>query len=141
MQAQSMVREETLEDGMATHSSNLALKVPWTEQPGKLVCAGMHAKLLQSCLTLHDPVNCNSPGFYVHGIFQASILELVTMPSLRGSSRPRDQTHIFCVSCIGRWFLYHLRQLGSPKVQSVGSQSQTQLKRLSTHAQEVFGVC
>ena len=36
------------------------------------------------------------------------------MPSSRGSSQPRDQTH---VSCIGRWVLYplcHLRSLSSP---------------------------
>ena len=25
----------------------------------------------------------------------------------RGSSRPRDQTNVSCVSCIGRWILYH----------------------------------
>ena len=28
-------------------------------------------------------------------------------PSSRGSSQPRDQTHVSCVSCIGRWILYH----------------------------------
>ena len=47
------------------------------------------------------------PGFFVQGIFQAIILEWVTMPSSRGSSRPRNRTLIFCVSCIGRWVLYH----------------------------------
>ena len=26
---------------------------------------------------------------------------------LRGSSRPRGQTHVSCVPCIGRWILYH----------------------------------
>ena len=25
----------------------------------------------------------------------------------RGPSRPRDQTHISCIFCIGRWFVYH----------------------------------
>ena len=35
------------------------------------------------------------------------------MPSSRGSSRPRDGTHVFYVSCIGRWVLYHWRHLGS----------------------------
>ena len=28
-------------------------------------------------------------------------------PLSRGSSRPRDQTRVSCVSCIGRWILYH----------------------------------
>ena len=31
----------------------------------------------------------------------------VAMPSSRGSSRPRDATHIPYVSCIGRRVLYH----------------------------------
>ena len=35
------------------------------------------AKLLQSCPTLSDPMDCSPPGFSVHGIFQATILELV----------------------------------------------------------------
>ena len=35
----------------------------------------MHAKSLQSCLTLSNPVNCSPPGSSVHSIFQARILE------------------------------------------------------------------
>ena len=41
------------------------------------------------------------------GILQAKILEQVTMPSSRGSSWPRDESHVSYVSCIGRWVLYH----------------------------------
>ena len=33
---QSLGREDPLEKGMATHSSILALKIPWTEEPGGL---------------------------------------------------------------------------------------------------------
>ena len=29
----------------------------------------------QSCPTLHDPVDCSLPGFSVHGVFQAKVLE------------------------------------------------------------------
>ena len=54
----------------------------------------MHAKSLQSCLTLSNPVNCSPPGSSVHIILQARILEWVVMPSSRWSSQPRDQTHI-----------------------------------------------
>ena len=32
----------------------------------------------------------------------------------RRSSRPRDQTPVSGVSCIGRWILYHERPLGNP---------------------------
>ena len=33
---QSLVQEDLLEKGMATHSSILAWKIPWTEDPGGL---------------------------------------------------------------------------------------------------------
>ena len=33
------------------------------------------AKLLQSCLTLCDPIDSSPLGFSVHGIFQARVLE------------------------------------------------------------------
>ena len=32
--------EELLEKGMATHSSTLAWKIPWTEEPGRLQSMG-----------------------------------------------------------------------------------------------------
>ena len=35
-------------------------------------------------------------------ILQARILEWIAMPSSRGSSRPRHQTHVSYVSCIGK---------------------------------------
>ena len=41
----------------------------------------MHAKLLQLCLTLCDPMGGSLPSSSVHGIFQARILEWVAMPS------------------------------------------------------------
>ena len=43
-------------------------------------------KLLQSCLTLCEPMDCSLPGSSVHGILQARTLEWVAMPSSRGSS-------------------------------------------------------
>ena len=63
---------------------------------------------LQSCLTLCDPVDRSPPGSSVRGILQAKILELVAMPSSRGSSQPMS-----LVSCIGERVLYHQRHLGS----------------------------
>ena len=41
------------------------------------------AKLLQSYLTLCDPMDCSPPGSSVHGILQARMLALVAMPSSR----------------------------------------------------------
>ena len=60
----------------------------------------------QSCLTVFHPMDCSPPGSTVHGMLQARILEWVAMLSSRGSSQPRDQTHMFYVSCTGRWVLY-----------------------------------
>ena len=37
--------------------------------------AAAAAKLLQSCPTLCDPIDCNPPGSSVHDIFQARVLE------------------------------------------------------------------
>ena len=37
--------------------------------------ASAAAKLLQSCPTLWDPVDCSLPGSSIHGIFQARVLE------------------------------------------------------------------
>ena len=36
----SLGREDPLEKEMATHSSTLAWKIPWTEEPGKLQSTG-----------------------------------------------------------------------------------------------------
>ena len=46
----------------------------------------MHTKSLQSCPTLGNSMDCSLPGFSVHGILPASILEWVAMPFFRGSS-------------------------------------------------------
>ena len=48
-------------------------------------------------------MDCRPSGFSVFGIFQARILERVTIYFTRRSFQPRDQTRI---SCIGRWILY-----------------------------------
>ena len=42
----------------------------------------MHAKPLQLCLTLCDPMNCSLSGSSVHGILQARILDWVPCPPL-----------------------------------------------------------
>ena len=64
------------------------------------------AELLQLCLILCDSVDHSQPGSFVHGIFQARILERVAMPSSRESSSPRDRICVSYVSCIGRQVLY-----------------------------------
>ena len=42
MQVQSLGQEDPLEKDVATHSSVLAWKIPWTEEPGRLQSMGSH---------------------------------------------------------------------------------------------------
>ena len=58
--------EDPLEKEMAIHSGTVAWKIPWTEESGggggylqSHCCACMHAKSLQLCLTLCDPMDCS----------------------------------------------------------------------------------
>ena len=58
---------------------------PW-DSPGKNTGVGCHfllqcmkvkseSEVAQSCPTLSDPMDCSLPDSYVHGIFQARVLE------------------------------------------------------------------
>ena len=64
-------------------------------------------EVAQSCPTLCDRLVCDLPCSSVHRISQARVLEWVAISSSRLGSQPRDQTHISCVSCIGRQVLYY----------------------------------
>ena len=46
--------------------------------------------------------DCSPPGSSVRGTFPARILEWVAIPISRGSSPPRDRTHVSCIA--GRFF-------------------------------------
>ena len=67
------------------------LSCPW-DSPGKNTGVGCHflpqcmkvkseseSEVVQSCLTLHDPMDCSLPGSSAHGIFQARVLEWVAI--------------------------------------------------------------
>ena len=66
-----------------------------------ILCGGL---VIQLCPTLCDLINYRIPASSVHGISQAKILECVAISSSRGSSWPRDRTHI-SLHC--RQILYH----------------------------------
>ena len=61
------------------------------ETKGRLVLCCSDA---QSYQILCNPMDCSLPGSSVHGISQARILEWVAIFSSRGSSHPRDRTHV-----------------------------------------------
>ena len=59
------------------------------------------------CLPLCNSMDYSLPGSSIHVILQARTLEWVATSFSRGSSRPRDWTHISCVSCTARRVLHH----------------------------------
>ena len=44
-QVRSLGQEDPLEEGMAVHSSILAWRIPWTEEPGELYSPWGHKEL------------------------------------------------------------------------------------------------
>ena len=65
------------------------LPCPW-DSPGKNTGVGCHfllqcmkvkseSEVAQSCPTVCDPMDCSPPGSFVHGIFQARVLEWVAV--------------------------------------------------------------
>ena len=69
---------------------------PW-DFPGKNIGVGCHfllqcmkvkseSEVTQSCLNLHDPMDCSLPGSSVHGISQVRVLKRITIAFSRNSS-------------------------------------------------------
>ena len=54
-QVQSLGREDPPEKRMATHSSILAWRVPWTEEPGRLPSTGLQ-RVGRDCATKYSLV-------------------------------------------------------------------------------------
>ena len=67
-----------------------------------VLSARVCVKSLQSCPTLCDPMDCSPPGSSVHGTSEARRLEWIAISFSRGSSQPRDSTHISCIFCMVR---------------------------------------
>ena len=56
------------------------------------------SEVIQSCLTLCDPMDCSLPGSPIHGIFWARVLEWAAI------SFSRDRTQVSCTVIAGRRF-------------------------------------
>ena len=59
---QSQGQEDTLEKGMATHSSTLAWKIPWTKEPGRLQAKGLLRVDMTERLHFHFSLSCIGEG-------------------------------------------------------------------------------
>ena len=78
---------------------------PWYF-PGKNTGVGYHfllqfrnvkseSEVIQSCLTLSDPVDCSLPGSSIHGFFQERGLKWVTITfSSEGTNSVKLMTHL-----------------------------------------------
>ena len=64
MWVRSLGWEDPLEEEMATHSSNLAWKIPWTEEPGGLQSMGWQSltELSIHALAICTPCNSSLPS-------------------------------------------------------------------------------
>ena len=101
---------------------------PW-DSPGKNTGVGCHF-LLQCmkvksesevdhlCPTLHDPMDCSLPGFSIHGIFQARVLEwgaIAFSEGVLGVHYYHHHYYYFNGSLVGHrvlgWWLYYLSPL------------------------------
>jgi len=83
--------------------------------------------------TLCDPMDCRLPGS--SGIFQTRVLEWVAMPSSRGSSWPRDQTHISCMA--GGFFTSEPPR--KPRVYYVSNTKDSRQEKGTTEGEMVWG--
>ena len=66
------------------------------------VCVCVCVLVAQLCPTLCDPTDYSPPGFSVHGILQARVLEWITIPFSIGTSKCRGRTLVSCIT--GRFF-------------------------------------
>ena len=102
----------TITENIAVFRSSSCPLRFWKQKPSKWLCV-CACWVTESCPTLCNPMSCSPPGSFVHGIFQAGVLEHVAVSYPRGSSRPRIK--------LSFWRLLHwqvdslpLSHLGSP---------------------------
>ena len=75
------------------HKQRLRTELYLLTAPEASVCSAAKSRL-----TL-QPLDCSPPDSFLQGISQARILERVAIAFSRGSSQPRDWTHVSCISC------------------------------------------
>ena len=70
--------------------------------------------ILQNCAfsvtkswSLCNSMDCRPARLPCPWIFQAGILGWVFISFSKGSSLSRDRPNVYCVSCTGKWILYH----------------------------------
>ena len=119
MQVQSRGQEDPLEKGIATCSSILAWKIPWTEEPGMLQYRGItksQTRLSNWTVTL-TPSVYSSPLSFSRPLF---LLFLIPFPSIchftLNSQQSSKKAEICRKKESGVWGLeFYFCQLGDPR--------------------------
>ena len=101
---------KTMEWGVCLQWKNLTNTVS-KSWPRSTCCCCL---VVPSCPVLCEPMDCSLPASSVDGIFQTRILDRIAISFSNKSSWPWDQTHVSCVSWIGRQTRYRLRHQESP---------------------------
>ena len=104
---QSKKKKKKKKSCLALHRGNLCCKFTWTTTP-------VHAKLLQSCLTLRDPMDCMLPGSSVMGLSRQEYWSGLPWPPLGDLSNPGTE---FVSLSLLHWQMGSLRlaPLGKPE--------------------------
>ena len=73
---QSLGQEDLVEEGMAAHSSSLAWRIPWTEEPGRLQSTESHGVRHDgsnlACVHIH-PVRDRNTYLSLHSVLSAAL--------------------------------------------------------------------
>ena len=126
-------REDSLEKKMATHSSILACRIPWIEEPDKLQSMGLQQsdttikppppppgrrqdRHEHSRVWLCDCMDYRPPGYSVHGDFPGKVLEWVAISSSSVSSWPGIKLTSPALKAVFFFFFffYYFSHWGSP---------------------------
>ena len=108
-QIQSLGWEDTLEKEMATHSSTLAWRIPWTEEPGGLRSC-KESDLTEQLSTNQTQIN-KSLNKWTLSKADGSIVKVVFLQSIQGLSRTKTDLHPVrknSYSCEALGFLFPL---------------------------------
>ena len=91
-QVRSLGQEDPLEKEMATHSSTLAWRIPWTEEPGRLQSMGSRRVGHDWATSLSLFTKITADGKCSHENKRCLLLERKTMTNLDSILKSRDVT-------------------------------------------------
>ena len=92
MQVRSLSQEDLLEKGMATHSSILARRIPWTEEPGFITSVRM---MMLGDNIIQSKLPALGIGYFCFFFFSFKVHQQYLM-ILFVLCLPMDKTNLWC---------------------------------------------